>query len=246
MTNSKFIFILGVSILSILSSCSKKPCGSGSDVTQELSVSPFNAVKNTSVAQATISEGTPSKVEVTGYSYVIENNLDVSVSNQVLNLAFLDIRDYCSNDYSRSHFDIKMPSIGSIEQTGAGNLILNDFQNQGDITLLNTGSGSISINKITGTQNLTATLKGTGSIMANQNLDSLQNTTIVVEGTGSFKAFPIQTKNCTVTIKGTGDCEIFVKNTLTVNIQGTGSVYYKGNPTIIQNITGNGKLINAN
>ena len=246
MKNLKVISILVLSILTLFASCTKKPCGSGSLITKEISMSSFNSIKNKTVSQTTISEGATPKIEVTGYSYIIEDNLSLSVSNQTLTLDYLNTHDYCPSDYDNSLFDITIPHISNIELTGTGNLIVNDFHNQGDLSFLNTGTGAISTKQLTGTKNLTVTIKGTGNIIANNNIDSLKNTAVLITGTGSFKAFPLQTESCTVTVTGTGSCEIFAKTNLVVNIKGSGNVYYKGTPSISQNITGSGKLINAN
>ncbi|MGQ0827281.1 MAG: GIN domain-containing protein [Bacteroidota bacterium] len=49
-------------------------------------------------------------------------------------------------------------------------------------------------------------------------------------GVGFFKAFDLISEDCTVTMIGAGESEVYASKSLIATIAGLGTVYYKGNP----------------
>lgn len=64
-----------------------------------------------------------------------------------------------------------------------------------------------------------------------------------IDGSGRFNGFKLPTENCSISIKGTGRCEVSVENRLDVVIEGTGHVYYNGDPLVTRQIKGDGSVI---
>jgi hypothetical protein len=90
-----------------------------------------------------------------------------------------------------------------------------------------------------------ASSEGSGDIHITQFIDQPE-LEIDLMGSGSFKGYSINVKECRINIEGSGDCEVNVNEELDVRIKGSGDVYYKGHPSINTNINGSGTLISSN
>jgi hypothetical protein len=69
---------------------------------------------------------------------------------------------------------------------------------------------------------------------------------ITISGSGNVHAFDMLTHLTSVTISGSGTCEVTADSVLNVNISGSGDVYFKGYPTLNSSISGSGTIHNAN
>jgi len=67
-----------------------------------------------------------------------------------------------------------------------------------------------------------------------------------ISGSGDINAFDMNTKEASISIKGSGDCKVNVSDTLTSEIAGSGDVYCRGNPRISSTIKGSGSLKGQN
>jgi len=65
-------------------------------------------------------------------------------------------------------------------------------------------------------------------------------------GVGHVFAYGLKVDKWVVLNSGTGDCKVWVNETLEVDISSLGNVYYRGNPEITFADSGLGKLINDN
>ncbi len=229
----------------LLASCSKNGgiCinGEGTIETRTLNVSSFSEVDLTEAATVIISQGSEQKVEVTGHPNII----DRLKTNVVGNRWDIDLENGCYNNYDLT-IHITVPSIQNVSLSGSGGITINDFENQGNLAVSIPGSGDITMNSFTGADNLDFKISGSGNITANRLIPNLVNTNIVISGSGSIYAFPINTENSDIVISGSGNIEVSVLQRLDISISGSGNVYYKGSPTIDSKITGSGNIVNAN
>ncbi len=67
-----------------------------------------------------------------------------------------------------------------------------------------------------------------------------------ISGLGDINAFDMNTKEASISIKGSGDCKVNVFDTLTSEIAGSGDVYCGDNPRISSTIKGSGSLKGQN
>ena len=238
-----FIFLLA-SIF--ISSCSKKdpgPCiqGQGAIVTRTLTVASFSGIDLAGASNVTVSQGAEQRVTATGHSNIIDR-VNTSVSGDIWEIQLID---GCYDNYELS-FQITVPNIEDIILSGSGNIVVNDFTGQGDLSAIISGSGNIDFNDFGGCENAAFNISGSGQIRGFEDIVDLKNLNIVISGSGNYKGFSIETDNCTVTISGSGNCEVFVRDELMVTISGSGSVFYKGMPNVSSTITGSGAVIDAN
>ena len=68
---------------------------------------------------------------------------------------------------------------------------------------------------------------------------------LTISGTGNIYAFGLLTESSDISISGTGNAEISVKDHLKADISGSGNIYYRGYPSIDSRIIGTGRLIHV-
>ena len=215
--------------------------GTGEIITKEINVQEFNGVRLKISDNVIITQGSVQEVTITGQ----ENIIDHLKTNVNVGIWDINFQNGCFSGYELQ-INITLPNIDRIYVSGSGNIIVNDFENQNDMTLKISGSGNINLNKITGTQNLIAKISGSGDINLQDSFSTLESLEINMSGSGSFNGFIAPTKICDISNSGSGSNKIHVLESLDVSISGSGNTYYKGMPQIIESISGSGAIINAN
>jgi hypothetical protein len=238
----KTIAILLISIL--ITSCSNNDdctVGSGTIVTETISINTFSGIITSGLDNVNITQSDVQEVTVTGYQNII-NRVKRSVNNGIWNI---ELEDGCYKN-SDLAFDIKVPNMNLLQLEGSGNIVLNDFINQGPLSLNIEGSGNIDLYANQGTELLDIVISGTGKVQGFSNFENLENLNIEIYGAGTCNLFPIETNNCRIDIEGSSVCNVFVNDYLDVDIEGSGTINYKGYPTINQSINGSGSINDAN
>jgi hypothetical protein len=191
--------------------------GSGSSISEIRNVTHFTKVSSEGVFDVTITQGNSQSVEITADDNIIQRVKTEVIDNELR--LYLDDHNY--RDISLKA-NIVAQRINGIKNTGIGDFVISNVDENGNFDVSNSGTGNISI---------------TG------NAESL---TLENEGDGKFNGFEFIVSNCSAKIIGSGDCLVHPLSTLNVDIEGSGDVYYKGTPAITANISGSGKVIDAN
>jgi len=242
--------VLKFSVVAILfaslfiSACKKENLcisGHGSITTKTLSVASFTGIDLAGASNIVVSQGPIQEVKATGHPNIIDR-VNTKVSGNIWDITLID---GCYENYELA-FQITVPNLEEIELSGAGNITVNDFINQGDLEIHIGGSGNINLNRFDGAENLSVSISGSGHIDGNAAFSDLKMLDINISGSGNYEGFPIETDQCDISISGSGNCSVYVRDALDVNISGSGNVLYKGTPVIKSNITGSGSVINAN
>jgi Putative auto-transporter adhesin, head GIN domain len=254
--------IISVAMMSCLltTSCNNNGCtkGSGGIVFVELDLEPFHTIFTENDFQVRIEQGSEQKVEVEGQQNII-NEITTVVSDGIW---LISLTGDCYENIDIV-IRITIPTIQSIESTGADQVILNSFDSLDQLTVLVSGSGQFFQSGVltlsdrltllsTGAGEMTANfitqrLEVVSSGSANMNLSGAATSqTVAVSGSGDYSAFGLTSNLCVIESSGSGNAEVTVSDEFEVNISGSGNVSYKGNPTITSNITGTGRLIDAN
>lgn len=214
MKNTLFIF---TAILALIGCSVDKFVGSGETVSEFRNVAPFNKVASEGTFNVTITKGTEQSVEI-----IADDNIMQRVRTEVVNGK---LKLYLTEGrYTNVHLQayIEVVDLVAIENSGSGDMNINNNLDVETFKAFNSGSGNIH-------------LEGNCS-----NLD------IHNEGSGSVLAFNMPAENCDITIEGSGDVEVTCASSLNVKIEGSGNVYYKGTPAIFTDISGSGKVKNSN
>ena len=240
---AKYSTFLFLSLLIFFSSCKKSSCvnGEGAVVTKSISVPEFTRIDMASAEDVQIFYGSEQQVLAIGNSNIIDR-VSRSVSNGVWKI---EMEDDCYNDYTLSYI-ITVPKLDLVKISGSGDISINDFQNQDDLTIQITGSGDVTIHQFENTGNLDVTISGSGNVVSMDQLTKFNILDVTIPGSGSYFGFPSKVNKCYVNISGSGDCEVYTKDLLNVIISGSGDVFYKGNPLVYTNISGSGNVYNAN
>jgi hypothetical protein len=215
--------------------------GEGVLISKEVSIAHFDGIKSFGNNNVTITRGQVQKVQVTGYSNIIDR-LKTDVNNGIWKIELKEGR-YKNADLS---IDIVLPVLNEVELHGSGEILVYDNTSSEHMNVGIYGSGKIELNKNSGCKNLDIDIEGSGSVVAYDEFEDLVNMKIKTIGSGGFAGFPVLAENCDITIEGSGVCSISVSEILNVNLEGSGVVNYKGNPTISTNISGSGKVTNNN
>ena len=245
----KQVVLFGSLIYSLLFyiSCEDSPLnpscieGEGTIRTETLSIASFSGIDLSIFGDVKISQGAVQDVTATGHPNILED-LKTSVSNNVWKI---DLIEDCYENYELS-IDITVQDINKIFLSGAGDIIVNDFNNQNNLEVDISGAGNIEVNEFDGLKDLDVEISGSGKMEGNKNINSVVTCDIKVSGSGNYKGFLISSEDCSVKVSGSANAELTATQTLDVEITGSGNVFYKGNPSITQRITGSGSLIDAN
>lgn len=233
-----------IALIGTFSSCVATNCieAVGEQTTITLPIPDFSGIDASVNAKITITQGNTQKVIAKGSSNIIEKIRTSVNSKGVWDISF---GNGCYRDYDLE-IDITVPNISSVEISGSGRVLVNDFTGQSDLSIGLSGSSRIELNKFEGTENLSIGISGSGKVTCNADFPDLDNLKVGVSGSGAYHGFPITTNTCKASISGSGKLHTHVNNTLKASISGSGKVYYKGNPTITRNISGSGRLIDSN
>jgi hypothetical protein len=163
--------------------------------------------------------------------------LNTDVSGKTLNI---DV-DGCIMDYKPITIYISTPTLEAVEINGSGSVKGKGNFPTDKVELTINGSGTITLGLSANEVN--SDIRGSGSI----NLSgSARKFYVDIAGSGDVNAQEMPSEECSVNVKGSGNCRIFAISKLKVDVAGSGNVYYKGKPDISTNIAGSGKLEKSN
>ncbi len=240
----KLAIILTATLLAsvFFSSCERSPfCkqGKGDIVTRTISVEDFTGVKLSKAFDIVISQGDVQEIVAEGHENII-NDLEIDVSG---NTANFDLEKKCYSRYDLTVY-VTVTDLSAVIIKGSGDIVINEFLNLENLEITIKGSGDIRAAgdlEIAGATDVS--IEGSGDIYL-QGTTETQNLTIT--GSGEYSAYNFISENCYITIKGSGDCEVYANSILDVYITGSGDVSYMGNPTVTTDIHGSGDVNNRN
>lgn len=228
--------------ISLFSACNKCIEGEGSVISEVVQIDDFTKFSVGIPSTVTVSQGTEQSVIITAQPNII-NDFNTEVKNGNWNIELRRGECYKKVDIS---IEIVVPFLHKVDVSGSGDVTINDFVGQFDLSADISGSGSITANRFDGLEMLDVEISGSGEFICNEMNDPISIANVKISGSGSYEGFNMPTAATFVDISGSGSCETRVSGQLDVNISGEGSVYYKGMPTITENISGSGEVIDAN
>lgn len=228
----------------------------GDKVTVEIPMEDFDGVELAISGNVTIHRDSTLKVKITGHQNIIDN-IERNIKNHTWIIEF----DQCVTKTGPLEIEIWMPSLRTANVTGSGNItVLDTFDGASSFNAVLSGSGNIDVDvnapvvktTISGSGNIdlgTVTDQFEGTITGSGDISvrgTCTNEDLEITGSGSFHAYDFLSETASVTITGSGTCEIQVSSHLNVVITGSGDVYYKGLATVDSQITGSGRVKHVN
>lgn len=229
--------------------------GSGRIITEERTVSEFHSVDLRGTGKLYVTQGESQRLVVTTDDNIMPI-LRTDVRNGVLviyiepgvrHLTTLEVKvtmikvrglSLSGSGVIEGRNQIRSDSV-NLRISGSGDAFLDIMAR--DVTTKLSGSGKMSLHLDSGS--LVSTISGSGKLhlTGETNIHEYNSS-----GSGKLRAYDLRTKNTSVKISGSGNCEINVSNHLNVRISGSGAVLYRGSPQIESRVSGSGSIRSAN
>lgn len=187
-------------------------------------VSPdFNAIKSTGAYDIEINEGeADGKISLIGDSSIIDKII-VEVNEQTLIIKQ-------KPGFYTSHGDAVKISLNAnklkgLALTGSGSILTKGVQSSDEMNIVLDGSGNISTQISTEKANIQ--LNGSGDISLNGQVNDL---VVNLSGSGDINAFGLIANHTNAGLTGSGNLEVYARNSLIAGVTGSGQLLYKGVP----------------
>jgi hypothetical protein len=136
---------------------------------------------------------------------------------------------------------VSVKNINELQVNGGGKIISENSVATDYLSLLVSGSGSMDLD-IKG-NNLKTEISGSGNI-------SLKGyatfNDILMSGSGSMNAYPLELENAKIRISGSGACELTASTNLEATVLGSGTIKHKGNTkNVSKKVYGSGAVDRA-
>ena len=228
--------------------------GSGVLVTESRSIGSVDALRIDVPARVTLTDGKPGVLEIT-----TDDNLIDLVTTDVRNGRLsIDTEDECCIEPTELSITLSAASVAAIHIGGSADVVIDQRLTAADVALSIDGSGSVRTNVPVVADGVELDIDGSGRMDLQVDVADLTSTidgsgthvlagmatthTIDVDGSGSVRAFELDTRATRVNIDGSGNCEVTATDELGVDIDGSGDVRYCGNPALQQRIDGSGSI----
>ena len=188
--------------------------GQGEIVKKKLYVDNFHSLGLGINATVYLTQGSSHSVEIEAQQNIIDN-LELEVENGSWNIE----GKKRIKDYKAVVIHITMPTVKALSIGGSGKILgKSDFKNLEELKVSIGGSGEVSL------------------------AGSATTTSISIAGSGKVDVRQLGSASSKVSIAGSGDAFVDVKDKLTVSIAGSGSVFYNGKPSVKTSVAGSGKV----
>jgi hypothetical protein len=206
----------------------------GEVVEQELEIASFSHIHLKNSANIYVEQGETQRITAKGTPNVLQL-LNTKVKDNTWDVEF----DKCIQSLKDFELHIVVPELKSIAVYGSGDVIAdkNTFQTN-NLELAIKGSGNIAMD--VDVKSVSVSIMGSGDVRIKGKTKDQQ---IAISGSGDVNASGLKSDNCDVSIKGSGDVKVHVKEKLTAAISGSGDIKYKGKPeNISTDIKGSGEV----
>jgi hypothetical protein len=230
------VLVSGCLVIDLNGCSAKKVKGSGNVVSETRPVPEFNKIHLKGAGKVFLTRGENPSVEIK----TDDNILPVIKTEVTDGKLVISHKNYNPRPTTLSYFitvnELKGIAVsGSADVTGDSKLVADNFS--ADIS----GSGDMRLELAVG--NLDSDISGSGTMRFSGKADSLAAS---ITGAGNIRAFDMQTRNVSLKITGSGNCEVSASETLNVKITGSGDVKYRGSPQISKKVTGSGNIRSIN
>jgi hypothetical protein len=188
--------------------------GSGRTVSERRTVGFFERVSLLGSNQVALVQANDFGVEVQAYENLAPL-LETYVENGTL---YIRYRPGTRVRNDNALVRVRVPSLTGLTLAGSGNIV---------------GETPFTLDR------LETTISGSGNITLAGTVRSLS---CLISGSGSLSAFDLLADQATVSIVGSGNVSLSVRNTLDASIAGSGDIIYQGNPTVNSRVSGSGRV----
>lgn len=219
----------------------EKTVGEGPIVTQALDLDNIRSLVVNGSMDVTVEKGINQKIEVTSQQNIID-----ALNKQVKNGKWIIGFEDGSFSYSKVKIKATISELDEVNIDGSGNVEINDFLTFTRMNLLINGSGSISLKESGSSEKVNILINGSGNVVYKGGTIETAILYAEVSGSGDIDVSGIEANKASVTINGSGDVTLSVKESLEAEINGSGDIVYYGNPSISKQRSGSGDISRGN
>lgn len=215
-------------------SSNKVVTGSGNVVTQEVSVSGFDAVQLDSIGDLTITQGDTESLNIEAEDNILAV-LETKVSGKTLVLGSQD--NVTLTPTKPIRYTLTVKDLSSLQLAGLGSVSMDSLKT-GQLDLSISGSGNL---KLLGLQAETVdvVISGLGSVELTGQASALR---LEMDGSGNCRAGELAVRDAEINISGLGNATLWASDSLDIRISGAGNLDYYGSPRVSQEISGLGSI----
>ncbi|HPH95335.1 MAG TPA: head GIN domain-containing protein [Anaerolineaceae bacterium] len=236
-----FVVILSLVFTLALSGCGLIPVisfgvvGSGNLSTETRALKSFDRVVLTGSGDVVLIKGDKEEVKIEA-----DDNILPLITTEVKNgdLVIGIKPNQVVRSYKAMRFEVTYKDISALDLVGSGSIIA-DAVASASFEANITGSGDIHLTNLQ-TTSFESNLTGSGEITLSGKTDKLD---LSLPGSGNFNGFDLETRECRVSILGSGRVQVNVSENLAASITGSGDIEYKGAPAEVdKHVTGSGSI----
>lgn len=210
--------------------------GSGHVRTEARDVHDFDRVDVAGSGTLVITQGPSETLTITSDDNVLPR-LRSDVTDRTLHLG---PRDNTSVRTTQLRYELAVKQLRGISVAGSGEVRASPLDtDQLDLNIA--GSAATSLARLTATE-LRVSLAGSGAVSV---AGEVTRQRVAITGSGSYHAGDLASRQATVMISGSGDCDLRVSDSLDASVLGSGSVRYAGSPAVTQRVAGSGSVSKA-
>ncbi|MHB8840217.1 MAG: head GIN domain-containing protein [Candidatus Aquicultor sp.] len=228
--------LLLVAISLALTSCGRVVVGSGNVKTETRDVRNFNKISLAGMGNLIIKQGDEESLKIEAEDNILPI-ITTGVNNGQLDIGFRSSGFPVDLMPSKPiNFFLTVRDLNGIDLSGAANIKEATIKTD-TMDLSTSGSSDVAMN----IEANELTSRSSGSTKFNMS-GTVDRQEVDISGSGIYSAADLASKECRVSINGSGSCTVKVSTRLNVSISGSGDVSYIGNPSVSQSISGSGTV----
>ena len=212
--------------------------GEGPVVKKEISLPEFEGIRNGFSCDVIITQGSSEKIVLEGQENILDN-LELDVAGNILKIKY----DRMVKKAEPVKIYITMTNLVEAVLSGSGSLsTTNHFSGNKDLHIAVSGSGDVSLD--IDAIDIDMKISGSGDIYLKGSGDDLDMT---ISGSGGIDSRDLSANNCKVSISGSGNATVNVRQDLDARVSGSGNVRYRGDVARINSrVSGSGSIHSLN
>jgi hypothetical protein len=136
-------------------------------------------------------------------------------------------------------YTIMVKNLDALDLSGSGKTRTGPLHSK-DFSVRLSGSGEIQMDALDAVT-LTADISGSGNMEIPGKVSRQQ---IHISGSGRYHAPDLECQSADISVSGSGDSTLWIRESLSAHISGSGSVAYYGSPSVTRRVSGSGSIRN--
>jgi hypothetical protein len=229
--------LIVISIIAILvASCDKERRECPASTERTFAITDFTKINAGDAHHVTITKGDEFSIKASGCSDDLNDLELILESNHILNIKYKNYR----TDRYRVDFTITMPSLVSVNLSGASKGFISGFGGQNSV--IRTVVSGASECSVSGTGiNASFDISGASKVFLSGNTESLYGT---ISGASELRSYDVAATEVDISLSGNSSAYVRPIESIFAEASGNSVVYYKGTPTTTHfETSGNSKII---